>query len=387
MTYNVLQAQDGSFIGAADVGDDFTPYIVNFDASGNVRWSVPNDQPQIATADGGVVGQSGGTYDQNGNATGQPPIVVGGEPTRGPQVSWGAQMYTTDTPGVSLNNIWVELSSSYWSMQGGNPSRTATSILNSGLSESMPLWFLPFASASNCRLGTDKIALGQEVLPKDLQSGQAALSQYTSARQSALDFLNSMQATSACATFLSGKELSVSAITKAITNQVPYDGLLSTLSMVAAGESTQADRDDKDAWPNFQKQPVCTQYWGSGGSWSGVVASAQVQPPGTDIYLATQMRALNYLTESTILHEALHNLTGLDDNKLYNRLSGTTCGFGNSKSAVINTLLISNGCASHYGVIMTSARWFFPVISLFASGLPCQCLQCTALQHRARLGR
>ena len=77
MTYNVLQAQDGSFIGTADVGDDFTPYIVNFDASGNVRWSVPNDQPQIATADGSVIGQSGIAYDQNGNALGQ----IGSLPT------------------------------------------------------------------------------------------------------------------------------------------------------------------------------------------------------------------------------------------------------------------------------------------------------------------
>jgi hypothetical protein len=61
----VLQAQDGSFVGTDDNGD-----MVAFDASGNVRWIVPNETPQIATADGGVIGQSGITYDQNGNATG-----------------------------------------------------------------------------------------------------------------------------------------------------------------------------------------------------------------------------------------------------------------------------------------------------------------------------
>ena len=32
---------------------------------------MPNETPQIATADGGVIGQSGITYDQSGNATGQ----------------------------------------------------------------------------------------------------------------------------------------------------------------------------------------------------------------------------------------------------------------------------------------------------------------------------
>ncbi len=69
----VLQAQDGSFVGTAQVGDpeNPTPYMVAFDQSGGVRWSVPNEQPQIATDDGGVIGQSGITYDQNGNATGQ----------------------------------------------------------------------------------------------------------------------------------------------------------------------------------------------------------------------------------------------------------------------------------------------------------------------------
>ncbi len=76
--YPVLQAQDGSFLGT--VGDYNTGDndMVAFDAAGNVRWTVPNETPQIATADGGVIGQSGITYDQNGNATGMianmPPI-------------------------------------------------------------------------------------------------------------------------------------------------------------------------------------------------------------------------------------------------------------------------------------------------------------------------
>ena len=68
----VLQAQDESFVGTA-VQDSNTGNndMVAFDATGNVRWIVPNEQPQIATDDGGVIGQSGITYDSNGNATGQ----------------------------------------------------------------------------------------------------------------------------------------------------------------------------------------------------------------------------------------------------------------------------------------------------------------------------
>ena len=50
---------------------DYSPYMIAFDAGGNVRWTVPNDWPKIATEDGGVIGASGVIYDQNGGATGQ----------------------------------------------------------------------------------------------------------------------------------------------------------------------------------------------------------------------------------------------------------------------------------------------------------------------------
>jgi hypothetical protein len=82
----VLQAQDGSFVGTtcpgcpAGDGD-----IVSFDATGNVRWTVTGDKPYIATDDGGVIGQSGITYDQNGNATGQVSLYT---------QSWRGYMYT-----------------------------------------------------------------------------------------------------------------------------------------------------------------------------------------------------------------------------------------------------------------------------------------------------
>ena len=61
----LLQAQDGSFYGTDSDG------MIKFDQSGNIQWSVPGDSPQIATADDGVIGASGTTYDSSGNATGQ----------------------------------------------------------------------------------------------------------------------------------------------------------------------------------------------------------------------------------------------------------------------------------------------------------------------------
>jgi N-acetylneuraminic acid mutarotase len=59
----VLQAQDGTFFGTSDQG------MVRFDQNGKIKWTV-GDSPQIATADNGVVGVSGITYDSNGNAIG-----------------------------------------------------------------------------------------------------------------------------------------------------------------------------------------------------------------------------------------------------------------------------------------------------------------------------
>ena len=74
----LLQAQDGSFIGTVVVGNDANNNplsdMASFDQTGAIRWVVPgNYQPQIATADGGLIATdpSGAaiTFDQYGNAT------------------------------------------------------------------------------------------------------------------------------------------------------------------------------------------------------------------------------------------------------------------------------------------------------------------------------
>ena len=65
----VLQRQDGTYIGS--IGDA----MVAFDKTGRKKWSQPNYTPKIATADGGVIAQSGGgtaaMFDQDGSSTGQ----------------------------------------------------------------------------------------------------------------------------------------------------------------------------------------------------------------------------------------------------------------------------------------------------------------------------
>ena len=123
----VLQAQDGSFVGTAYVGDVDTPGMVSFEASGNVRWTVPNMCPQIATADGGVIAQAasadsgcesplsgpGYTFDANGNATG----VVGSLPTQ----SWTGNSYRVGSIDL-VSAFQYVLATSFWAFAGGNTS-------------------------------------------------------------------------------------------------------------------------------------------------------------------------------------------------------------------------------------------------------------------------
>jgi hypothetical protein len=115
----ILQREDGSFIGS--VLFQTNPQQINmvaFDASGNVLWSVPNEQPQIATADGGVIGQSGITYDANGNATGQVNPVT---------QSWTGDLYQ-DGPVTQVAGTPTLLAASYWVFQGGNQSANKTAV-------------------------------------------------------------------------------------------------------------------------------------------------------------------------------------------------------------------------------------------------------------------
>jgi hypothetical protein len=326
-----LQAQDGSFVGAVGVGDSNNPQtnMVAFDATGNVRWVVPNETPQIATADGGVIGQSGITYDQNGNVTGtsQDPGGV---------TNWQGQFYNFGASGVQQIYSWVGYGAGFWSVAGGSPSGSATSVANVGLIEGLPLFILP--QKIPCTIGSVKSFLG----------GQASI-QYNHLRPLLLAGLQAAALPSSCSNFFNGQSGRpiLGAVISAVTNQVPYAGPASNLSQYDAGEWTQNDTLFPNTWPSgFQQAPVCRRFFGNGpGGWSGTVATAQTQSPGTDAYYATQSAALQHLTQATILHEALHNLTGLGDPDLYMLLTGKNLPAG--PTAPISSALVTMGCAAN----------------------------------------
>jgi hypothetical protein len=101
----VLQAQDGSFIGTVD--NDQGSSMVAFDASGNVRWSVPNEMPLLATADGGVLAASGTTYDSNGLVTAQGPVYT---------QSWTYNVYQSG-PALLQLEVMPTLLATSWAFQ------------------------------------------------------------------------------------------------------------------------------------------------------------------------------------------------------------------------------------------------------------------------------
>ena len=143
----VLQGQDGSFYGTDSDG------MIKIDRSGNIQWSVPNDSPQIATADGGVIGTSGSTYDSQGHATGQ---------VATPIQSWTGNTYQYGSV-EQVASAPVEIAQSFWPLSAANPSRNSAARIQ----ESMYIrsfapwqWFgiepYPIPCSNNCFLGDDR---------------------------------------------------------------------------------------------------------------------------------------------------------------------------------------------------------------------------------------
>jgi hypothetical protein len=109
----VLQRADGSYVGT-----DRTNMFA-FTSSGALLWTVPNDTPQIATADGGVIGASGVTYDQNGNANGQQPLTTD---------SWLGNTYQTQGAIDQISDLPADYASTFAALVNGNQSANGTAV-------------------------------------------------------------------------------------------------------------------------------------------------------------------------------------------------------------------------------------------------------------------
>ncbi len=143
----LLQAQDGTFFGTSSQG------MIRFDQSGKIKWNV-GDSPKIATADNGVVGASGTTYDSNGGATGQ----FGSLPTE----SWTGRAYT-DGPVDQVASLVPNFAQTFWAQLHANASAGSTATIQ----ETMYLrsfapwqWFgaepYPIPCSNDCFRGDDR---------------------------------------------------------------------------------------------------------------------------------------------------------------------------------------------------------------------------------------
>ena len=136
------------------------------------------------------------------------------------------------------------------------------------------------------------------------------LAWYQSAKQALLGggYLTS----AACSNFFNvyGRQQYFSQLTNAMQRQVAFDGIQTNISMYDAGLWGLNDL-NKPTFPlHWQKTPICQNFTAS----SPNVAEAQVQSPATDAYINPRQNILRrYFSQSTILHEALHNLTGFPD--------------------------------------------------------------------------
>ena len=189
----VLQAQDGSYIGTIDIGWDQNNNplsdMVAFDQTGAIRWMVPgNYQPQIATADGGLIATdpsgSAYTFDQYGNATG----VLAGSPT----YSWTGNSYQQG----SVHDVVAMLPDfalSFAAFLGGSPSGKNNPPGTSTAVRFVPsLMFLPFGLSD-----TNPAANSQfyEQVQKNLKSTQIAIGLLPKTRATVTSFDNALAKT------------------------------------------------------------------------------------------------------------------------------------------------------------------------------------------------
>jgi hypothetical protein len=121
----VLQAQDGSYVGTL-YDDQGQEYMVAFDGSGNVRWSVAGVFPRVALANAGVVGETGlqGDLPVSFDASGTPVATV---PLR--IRSWRGNSYALGSV-FRLSDLGVQTAYTLWAQEGANPSKNGTASRN-----------------------------------------------------------------------------------------------------------------------------------------------------------------------------------------------------------------------------------------------------------------
>ena len=156
-----------------------------------------------------------------------------------------------------------------------------------------------------------------------------------------------------CLDLFKKASIDVKDVLNAVNLQNAYDGEASTISMQEAGFYEKGSLDDLEEKrrDRLLNQTVSDFI-------NGVAKAATMNYPGgmlgptlesrSDVYFNIDHGSFGYgsntgLNQTTILHEALHSLTGLSDMELYTLLTGKTANPGES-SASISKALKDNDC-------------------------------------------
>ncbi len=136
------------------------------------------------------------------------------------------------------------------------------------------------------------------------------------------------------ADFLTSHGIAPLSLSCALAGQVPYDGLKSTITRFDAGIYPNVFGREQAARFLALKESVQHQFQTD----ATIIAEAQTGGPGphVDAYFGPAS-----FSKITIIHEALHNLSGLDDDDLAKQLGWTGIG---SPSAFITESLRNNRC-------------------------------------------
>ncbi|MBZ5556722.1 MAG: IPT/TIG domain-containing protein [Acidobacteriia bacterium] len=330
----VLQLEDGSFAGTAST--DSGQMLMVFDTVGRIKWTLPAYYPVMVTPGGLIASGGAGTYafDDSGASTGQVAEV--------PTYSWRKDSYALTSGGttqvVEPNIKW---GASYAAMSEANPSASGTfvGVVDSG--QVLPSFGLP-GRGGNCFLGSDKV----DLIDPDRQF-------YEAMKQ---ELLGSGALTSdQCKAYFNAdtaRARYTDLLTTAVTRQDPHDGPRSTLNkfdagvMGASGLTSSAAANIASI---LRTVPVCSEFIPTIRPTSISVVTAVSQGvlavrganPVKDMYLNTDPFVSPLFTPATLLHEALHNLTGLDDQELALFVGPPAPGPGNP----ITRKLLQAGCA------------------------------------------
>jgi hypothetical protein len=175
--------------------------------------------------------------------------------------------------------------------------------------------------------------------------------QYDKKRDEVRKRLDNNKISKKCLDLLTKAGLTIESVLDAVNMQNAYDGEKSTISMSNAGYYKKGSLDgiEEDRRNGILNQQVAkfipknakaaTMIYPGGSETSSVAARS-------DVYFQIDRGLFGYgensgLTQTTILHEALHSLTGFGDDELYKKLAGKT---SDTSSADISKLLKDNDC-------------------------------------------